>query len=275
MVRSMDTTQVKTGWIPDLPDIRDSLYQAVFKTAASIKFPMRGWCWRRKPSYPEVVDLRTLVKWPSIYNQGSLSSCTAQAIAAVLAYLEAKEGAEMTPLSRLFIWYNTRLFKNQDMGTSIRATVKSVAKLGVCEETQWEYVESQFAQQPPPPAYASAIKRKDIKYARLLSLDDMIHCLATGFPFVFGMSLYEPFEDFSGDSVPMPTGKEKYLGGHALVAVGYDLKTKRFLIRNSWGVGYKSSGYFWLDFDALSSPLISTDFWTIQFIPKVQSEPNK
>jgi hypothetical protein len=31
------------GWSPDLPDIRDMLYNAVMKPVAGIKFPMRGW----------------------------------------------------------------------------------------------------------------------------------------------------------------------------------------------------------------------------------------
>jgi len=37
--------------------------------------------------------------------------------------------------------------------------------------------------------------------------------------------------------VPMPGPDEEALGGHAVLAVGYDDATGRFLVRNSWGPG--------------------------------------
>jgi C1A family cysteine protease len=33
----------------------------------------------------------------------------------------------------------------------------------------------------------------------------------------------------------MPKRAERVLGGHAVMAVGYNRKTKRFLVRNSYG----------------------------------------
>jgi len=52
--------------------------------------------------------------------------------------------------------------------------------------------------------------------------------------------VYQSFESDavakSGD-VPMPGPSEKIMGGHAVVAVGYDDSTQRFIVRNSWGPG--------------------------------------
>jgi hypothetical protein len=56
------------GWLPDLPDHRDHLYAAPAEITAKL---------------PANVDLRT--RCPSVYDQGQLGSCTANAISANLA----------------------------------------------------------------------------------------------------------------------------------------------------------------------------------------------
>jgi C1A family cysteine protease len=35
--------------------------------------------------------------------------------------------------------------------------------------------------------------------------------------------------------MPMPSKDEKVLGGHAVLAVGYDDAQQQFIVRNSWG----------------------------------------
>jgi C1A family cysteine protease len=71
-------------------------------------------------------------------------------------------------------------------------------------------------------------------------------CLADGYPFVFGFTVYESFESNSvakkSGIVPMPSSSEKVMGGHCVVAVGYDNATRTFIIRNSWGTGWGQKG---------------------------------
>ena len=72
-------------------------------------------------------------------------------------------------------------------------------------------------------------------------------CLSAGYPFVFGFTVYKSFE---GDAVaksgmvPMPGASETEVGGHAVMAVGYNDSVQRFLVRNSWGSGWGVGGYF-------------------------------
>src|SRR5438067_1441439 len=66
------------------------------------------------------------------------------------------------------------------------------------------------------------------------------------------------------DRVPLTRPREKVLGGHAVLAVGYDDAKKRFLVRNSWGTGWGMNGYFTMPYDYLANRGLSDDFWTIR-----------
>ncbi|MDE2027986.1 MAG: C1 family peptidase [Candidatus Omnitrophica bacterium] len=238
------------GWIPDRPDHRDYLYSAI---APKVRIPSR-------------VDLRN--ECSPVENQGRLGSCTANALAGNLEFLEEVNGSPYKDLSRLFIYYNERAIEgtvNYDSGAMIRDGIKGLAKYGVCTELSWPYDISEFTRKPASACYKQALKRRIVSYHRLLTLDEMLNCLAEGFPFVFGFSVYESFESAKVAStgiVPMPGKKEKLLGGHAVLAVGYDQRQKRFIVRNSWGPQWGQEGYFTMPYKYLET--LADDFWTIR-----------
>jgi len=250
------TQRLRFGWIPDLPDHRDHLYAASKLAMAKI---------------PAYADLRE--KCPPIYNQGNLGSCTANAIAAAFEFEQIKqEEPEFVP-SRLFIYYNERAMEhtiNSDSGAQIRDGIKSVNKLGVCDEKIWPYNITTFIQKPSAACYTDALKHTATSYHRLMNdLKHMKGCLADGYPFVFGFSVYESF--MSADvaktgHAPMPKKTEKCEGGHAVMAVGYDDANKWFIIRNSWGTGWGMKGYFTLPYDYLTNNNLADDFWTIRLV---------
>ena len=123
------TEEIKgLGWVPDLPDQRD-----YYLSLAPI------------PNLPSKVDLR--VNDPSIFDQGRLGSCTAQAIAAAYMHNLKKQNEEMFVPSRLFIYYNERRMintVNRDSGAMIRDGIKSINKEGVCQEPIWPYDINKF-----------------------------------------------------------------------------------------------------------------------------------
>ena len=64
----------------------------------------------------------------------------------------------------------------------------------------------------------------------------------------------------------MPAQGESQVGGHAVMAVGYNEKQQRFIVRNSWGDGWGQKGYFTIPYAYLIDPSYSSDFWTIRAV---------
>jgi C1A family cysteine protease len=159
---------------------------------------------------------------------------------------------------------------SQDSGAQIRDGIKSVGTLGAPPETDWPYDIAKFAQKPPTKAYADAKHDLVTAYARVAQdLQQMQGCLADGYPFVLGFTVYESFEsDAVAQSgvVPMPASGEKVLGGHCVVAVGYDDTQRRFIIRNSWGTGWGMKGYCTMPYEYLLNSHLASDFWTIRSV---------
>lgn len=241
------------GWMPDLPDQRDHLYSAVRVVPAVL---------------PSAIDLRKLC--PPVENQGDLGSCTGNALAGSLEFLEKKDNVRFTDLSRLFIYYNERVIEHSvksDSGAMIRDGIKTLKNQGVCSERKWPYVISKFAVKPGPVCYKDGLDHQIISYQRLLTVDQMRACLAEGFPFVFGFTVYESFETQQvarTGIVKLPKSDERVVGGHAVVAVGYNDSKKRFIVRNSWGTDWGMKGYFTMPYAYLADRNLSDDFWVIR-----------
>jgi C1A family cysteine protease len=253
----MARTDVRFGWIPDLPDHRDYLYAAPVPMLQAL---------------PTSIDLTA--QCPPIYDQGQLGSCTANAIAGAIQFEEIKQNLPqvITP-SRLFIYYNERVIEHtvdSDSGAMLRDGIKSVAQQGACPEEEWPYDIAQFQQKPDTSCYEDALQHKVKLYQRVAqNLNQMKGCLASGYPFVVGFSVYESFETpqvAQTGHVPLPQSTEQQIGGHAVVAVGYDDANQWFICRNSWGTNWGMNGYFTMPYAYLTNSDLSSDFWTIRLV---------
>lgn len=244
------------GWIPDLPDARDLLFAA------------------QSPVQKEVPPKANLTaQCPPVYDQGQLGSCTGNAIAAAVEFDLMKQHLTDFQPSRLFIYYNERVIEGTvaaDAGAQIRDGIKSVASMGVCSETEWPYDIGKFAEKPGASCFADAAKHKVVLYQRLIQdLNTMKGCIASGYPFVFGFTVYQEFEGAEvakSGIVPMPKTRERAIGGHAVMAVGYDDDSEQFTVRNSWGSTWGLDGYFKLPYAYASSHRLASDFWTIRTV---------
>ena len=246
----------KMGWLPDIPDARDFQYAAPLKIM--LKLPVK-------------TDLRS--KCPPVYNQGSLGSCTANALGAAFQFGQKKQGKATFMPSRLFLYYNERVYihtENSDSGAFIRDGIKSLNVDGICKETLWPYDISKFTIKPNAACYKAAQQSQIISYQRLTnSINTLKGCLAEGYPYVFGFTVYESFmtpKVAKTGIMPMPNlAKEKVVGGHAVMCVGFDDAKQAFLVRNSWGTGWGIKGYFWMPY-AYATSNLANDFWTIRTV---------
>jgi C1A family cysteine protease len=275
----MATNVKRYGWIPDLPDQRDFMYAAPLAVLRALP--------PKKDLTPEC---------PPVYDQGELGSCTANAIGAAHHFGQLKQFASQRTSapagdcrkafmpSRLFIYYNERVMRgsvDQDSGAMIRDGIKSVVKQGVCPEAGpsarlktgrgvWPYEIRKFTVKPPKACYTEAMKHQVVSYQRVTqTVNQMKGCLASGYPFVFGFTVYESFETKAvakTGKVPMPRAGEDSLGGHAVAAVGYNDATQRFIVRNSWGGKWGKKGYCFMPYAYLTDPDLAADFWTIRLV---------
>jgi C1A family cysteine protease len=261
MTKPESATTGHYGWQPDLPDHRDLRY-AVHRMA--LEAPR---------TLPEKVDLRG-TSMPALYDQGQLGSCTANAIAAAFEFEHIRQKLGVLMPSRLFIYYNERAMEGSiksDSGAQIRDGIKVVAKKGAPAEKLWPYDIAKFTQKPPADVFKDALKHKAVAYFRIdhLKLEEMLNCLSSGFPFVFGFTVYSAFESeemAKTGVLHMPHHGEKVMGGHAVLAVGYDQKSERFIVRNSWGANWGQKGYFTMPYQYLTNGDLADDFWTIRVV---------
>jgi C1A family cysteine protease len=244
------------GWVRDLPDHRDHLYLAPRAVLTEL---------------PPAVDLRRLCS--PVYDQGKLGSCTANALAGAYAVALRVQRLKVFDASRLFIYYNERAMEGTvgvDAGGQLRDGIKSLNKDGACPEPLWPYKIAAFATKPPATAYSAAHQHQLLGYQRVLqTLTQLRGCLAEGRPFVLGFAVYEGFEapDVARTGLgALPQPQERRIGGHAVVCVGYDDATHRFLLRNSWGSKWGLAGYFSLPYAYLLDPGLAADFWTLEIV---------
>jgi len=237
-------------WVPDKIDKRDHPYLLASATQSS------------------VVDLRSFCS--SIENQGNLGSCTGQAIAGAIELLH-KRASRTLDVSRLFIYYYERLFigtVNYDSGAYIRDGIKVCYTYGAPVESLWPYHVNKFRTLPPTNARQDAAKRKVTSYQRVADFNGVIDALASGHPVVVGFTVYSSFESNSvarTGVMPYPdTKRERVLGGHAVLIVGYNKNRRVFIVRNSWGSGWGEGGYFYMPFQVIQNTNMSSDFWIIK-----------
>lgn len=254
----------------------------------------------RKPSRPDPNDLHFFEhhvaamaipippnfdlepKLPPAFDQQALGSCTANAGCGMAAALWPGQ-----VFSRLGLYYDTRMLEgtiDTDAGGMGRDVCKVMQKLGLMPEVDWPYDISKFTISPPAEADEDALKHRIKSYTRLVSALEMYACLASGFPFMLGITLFESFDSPELETTgvyPLPDpDNEQEIGGHEMLAVGYDrnfhqskalqdsgytadeVPNEMIKIRNSWGPKWGLNGYLWMPVNYLTNGSTGGDNFT-------------
>jgi len=230
---------------------------------------------------PAQVDLRKFMT--TVEDQAQSGSCVANAIVGAYEYFLNRIGRRLD-FSRLFVYYNARLLQGgtiRDNGCSVESALRSVQKQGICYESTWDYKVMSNGKvknvniQPSADAYQEALalrRNPEFCWAKPekveMNLYHMKHCLAEGYPFIFGLKLFDSFDGATrtGGRVPMPTYNQrtrKQHGNHGMLCVGYIDKSKMFIVRNSWGSEWGDRGYCYIPYDYLTNPDLCYSCWKI------------
>jgi C1A family cysteine protease len=278
---NMGNTKFGMGWLRDSPDFRD--YTMNNKNLKLLFSKIKT----TKKSLLKVQNKMDLRKWCSpIEDQQTIGSCTAHAGVGMLEYFQRRAFGEHIDASRLFLYKVTRNLAGNtgDTGAYLRTTMGALALFGVPPENYWTYEISKFDEEPTSFIYSLAQNFQALKYYRLdvtgvtaeKLLEKIKENIILGLPAMFGFTVYSSYEQATKtDKIPFPTANENTVGGHAVMAVGFDddMKIKNtlpgseetkgaILFRNSWGTGWGEEGYGWLPYKYVLSGL-AVDWWSL------------
>lgn len=225
---------------------------------------------------PKSVDLRP--HCTPVEDQGRCNSCTANAVVGAMEYHLAKRDGRTTDLSRLFVYFNTRRLNGtffRDMGATIPQAMAAALAFGACRAQFWPYDLSMLMAHPPVEAYKDAMGHEALQFARAGGVDGAVRALAEGLPVAFGVNLPKRCYDEAARTGRMPTTTaaeraNKPNFGHAMLLVGYDLPSREFILRNSWGPSWGDGGYARIAFEELEHCAPAEQFWSL-----AQMEPAK
>lgn len=241
-----------SGWKKQRPDHKDVNYHLAVSAA-----PLAS-----------SIDLRP--EAPRIEDQGEIGSCTANASTSAMEYVYAKAGKPVIQMSRLFLYFATRVWTEgtpatEDSGAQIRDVMTTLAKYGCCSEDTMPYAPENFSAVPTTPAIAEAMTHLVTKYYACPNLRAIKTAMASGYPCVGGFSV--PASMMSDQTaktgmVQMPQPEEEFVGGHAILFVGYDDSTRLLTFENSWGTGWGAGGFGFLPYGYVQEGL-ADDFWCV------------
>lgn len=235
-------------------------------------------------SLPNKVDYSN--EMSSIKDQDGTPMCVGFAVAAVREWQQQQEyiterkeksnyirEEDEYDFSDAWIYWNCKKidnFPNSD-GTSIRAAMKVLNKIGVPQEKAWPFSED-MNNPGEPESWSKMTARWNIikSYHRITNLNQLLDYLANHGPVVTGVLVFKTFyyPDNKGH-VNMPNSGEEPLGGHGICLTGYDKDQKKIFFKNSWSTKWGDQGFgsipfkYWkkysLDSWALTNMDVSTE----------------
>ena len=209
---------------------------------------------------PKKIDYTS--KLSPVRNQGDEGSCVGFASATGMKeYQEMLDYAKFIELSPRFVYNECKKIDGmpEAEGTTLRAAMQVLNKLGVCQEKFWPYKPHQTDKAKK--GFSADAKKFRIKtYARILNLDELRLNLATKGPCIIGVQVFQGMMTTKTGIVPMPKKNERPLGGHAICPVGYDDKKKLVKFKNSWSEKWGKKGYGFLPYAYIENYMM--DAWS-------------
>jgi C1A family cysteine protease len=215
---------------------------------------------------PLYINLATTIhlknRLTTTYDQLNLGSSVANALVSAYHFLNPLCAAR----SRLFLHYNEMKLGE---GSTIASGICALKKYGICPENMWQYqnIIKRSKIRPNKKCYAEAFKHNIIDANHITQeIEELKQCLYLENPFVFGIYLFESFESpntIKTGIVNFPLISEDFLGGHAMLCVGYDDEKSCFIVKNSWSEYWGDGGYCYIPYKYMLDPYLAGDFYCL------------
>jgi len=227
-----------------------------------------------EPERNQSVDLSPYCS--PVENQGTIGSCTANAVLGAVEYLIRRQTGQLIDLSRLFLYYNARRMSDRedvDSGTSMPHAMAAYMGQGACLEENWSYDHARWSLKPPKAVYQEAMlfshyNMGSLQFGRVAANDMRKALLAAGLPIVFAMGVPDELMMKTGGRTgympPPKNGKwEDPNGAHAMLIVGFDDQKRAWIVRNSWGTEWGVQGHVFIDYDVMEHYAFQTGYWAL------------
>lgn len=187
-------------------------------------------------------DLRSSL--PAVRNQGHRPTCLSFATSAIH---ECERGM-LEPLSVESLHNAAKAVDGlgAGLGTTVGAVLEAVLDPGQCSEQAWPY--GSHRPDLEDESFYVANHRTGGNFDLIATVQMYV---ADGHPVVVCLQITDAWLRPTEDGWIEPDTNDGRLGGHAVVAVGYDLSSEAVLVRNSWGKSWARDGHGWLANDLL------------------------
>lgn len=245
---------------------------------------VRNWPYSFTPmaAPPQDIDWRDRMR--PVGNQQNIGSCTGWGGTAAVEAAR-QDGLQRSPL---YLYYYDRREDGtapaSDAGATMLGMCKALKDYGVPPDDAWPYLTSRFSQQPSAEADQAAAACRAAAYYQvqgqgLTLLQGLWAALQEG-PCPIALNVYESFETAVGRNgkVPMPTSRERVLGGHCICACGWFNDQSApggygyVVCQNSWGESMGDGGYYYLPAGYWLAGIV-VEVWVVQVAAAPSPEP--
>ena len=226
-----------------------------------------------------------IISGNNILNQGTLGSCTANAISVAVSICSNKR---INDLCRLYQYFNSKILDNStplsDTGATSQNSINALKLYSCCGENLFPYISSNYIKPVPISCFKNTYNITNVVYSYINQDSNMTlnlyNCLLNTnnktklSGVIVGFRVYQSFYNITNNGiVPLPnTKKENLLGGHCVAIVGLknivvNGRSNLYIVfQNSWGTSWGDKGYGYFPVQYLQNSSLSEPMTVVTFI---------